>query len=121
MDHCLKSKGYINLIVGSKNPGPNWLSPEQADLHCAAGISVWKQFSTDEGKDPDVVLVGCGVEVTTEVINAVALLKKKVPNMRIRVVNIVGQSQYHQVSMAVTDWRRSPRSLRTRKASSCFG
>lgn len=76
--------------MGSKNPGSNWLSPEQAKEHCIAGVSVWKQFSTDEGKDPDVVLVGAGVEVTTEVINAVALLKKKAPTLRVRVVNIVG-------------------------------
>lgn len=66
------------------------MSPEQAKEHCIAGVSVWKQFSTDEGKNPDVVLVGCGVETTTEVINAAALLKKKAPNLRVRVVNIVG-------------------------------
>jgi len=89
MDHMLKSKGYINLLVGSKNPGANWLSPEEANEHCIAGISIWKRFSTDDGRDPDVVLAGAGVEVTTEVINAAALLKKQMPNLRVRVVNIV--------------------------------
>lgn len=90
----LKSKGYVNLLVGSKQPGRNWLSPKEAQDHCVAGVSVWKKYSTDAGVDPDVVLCGCGVETTTEVIYAASLLKEKAPNMRVRVVNIVGMSNY---------------------------
>lgn len=86
--HCLRAKNYINLMVGSKQPTPVWLSPEEADLHCIAGASVWKFASVDEGKDPDVVLVGIGVEITFEVIAAAALLRKLCPSLRVRVVNV---------------------------------
>ncbi|KZP31650.1 D-xylulose 5-phosphate/D-fructose 6-phosphate phosphoketolase [Athelia psychrophila] len=86
--HCLRAKNYINLMVGSKQPTPVWLSPEEADKHCIAGASIWKFASVDEGKSPDVVLVGIGVEVTFEVIAAAALLRKHVPALRVRVVNV---------------------------------
>ncbi|THH15649.1 hypothetical protein EW146_g4848 [Bondarzewia mesenterica] len=96
MAHCLRAKNYINLMVGSKQPTPVWLSPEEADLlsyssglqHCIAGASVWKFASVDGGVDPDVVLVGIGVEVTFEVIAAAALLHKHIPELRVRVVNV---------------------------------
>jgi len=88
MGHCLRSTGYVNLIVGSKTPGPNYLSTEEADAHCIAGASVWKRFSTDEGRDPDVVLACAGVEVTAEVVHAANALKKDAPNLRVRVVNV---------------------------------
>jgi xylulose-5-phosphate/fructose-6-phosphate phosphoketolase len=101
----LNAKNYVNLMVGSKQPTPVWLSPEEAHMHCVAGASVWKFASTDEGVEPDVyaipflryrvqsniassVLVGIGVEVTFEVIAAAALLKKEVPHLRVRVVNV---------------------------------
>ncbi|KAK9238834.1 XFP N-terminal domain-containing protein [Lipomyces kononenkoae] len=86
--HCLRSKNYVNLMVGSKKPTPVYLSAEEAEAHCVAGASVWKFASTDDGLNPDVVLVGIGVEVTFEVIAAASLLKKKVPNLRVRVVNV---------------------------------
>ncbi|KIJ25684.1 hypothetical protein M422DRAFT_55874 [Sphaerobolus stellatus SS14] len=79
--HCLRVKNYINLMVGLS-------LPEEAERHCIAGASVWKFASTDEGVNPDVVLVGIGVEMTMEVIAAVALLRKKVPELRVRVVNV---------------------------------
>ncbi|KAI6157830.1 XFP N-terminal domain-containing protein [Pisolithus tinctorius] len=88
MAHCLRSWNYINLIVGSKQPTSVWLDPEEADRHCIAGASVWKFASVDEGVDPDVVLVGIGTEVTFEVIAAAALLRKEVPDLRVRVVNV---------------------------------
>ncbi|KAJ7672138.1 phosphoketolase [Mycena polygramma] len=88
MAHCLRAKDYVNLMVGSKQPTPVWLSPEDADRHCIAGASVWNFASVDEGVDPDVVLVGIGVEVTFEVIAAAALLRKHVPALRVRVVNV---------------------------------
>ncbi|KZT39555.1 D-xylulose 5-phosphate/D-fructose 6-phosphate phosphoketolase [Sistotremastrum suecicum HHB10207 ss-3] len=86
--HCLRAKHYVNLMVGSKQPTPVWLSAEEADKHCIAGASVWKFASTDGGVKPDVVLVGIGVEVTFEVIAAAALLRKLVPELRVRVVNV---------------------------------
>ncbi|KAI5989622.1 XFP N-terminal domain-containing protein [Pisolithus orientalis] len=82
------ARNYINLVVGSKQPTSVWLDPEEADRHCIAGASVWKFASVDEGVDPDVVLVGIGTEVTFEVVAAAALLRKEVPDLRVRVVNV---------------------------------
>jgi xylulose-5-phosphate/fructose-6-phosphate phosphoketolase len=64
LDHCLKSKNYMNLIVGSKQPSPVFLSADEAENHCRPGASVWKFASTEEGLNPDVVLVGIGTEFT---------------------------------------------------------
>lgn len=86
--HCLRAKNYVNLMVGSKQPTPVWLSAEEADRHCIAGASVWKFASVEDGVDPDVVLVGIGVEVTFEVIAAAALLRRHAPELRVRVVNV---------------------------------
>lgn len=86
--HCLRSKNYINLMVGSKQPQPVFLSADEADSHCRAGGSIWKFASTDEGLDPDVVLVGIGAEITFEVIAAASMLRKLVPELRVRVVNV---------------------------------
>ncbi|KAJ5577612.1 Transketolase C-terminal/Pyruvate-ferredoxin oxidoreductase domain II [Penicillium hispanicum] len=86
--HCLKSKNYVNLMVGSKQPMPVYLSADEAENHCRAGASVWNFCSTDDGLDPDVVLVGIGVELTFEVIAAAALLRQRAPELRVRVVNV---------------------------------
>ncbi|KAG6373448.1 putative phosphoketolase [Boletus reticuloceps] len=86
--HCLGAKNYINLMVGSKQSTTVWLSPEEANRHCKSGASVWKFASTEEGVNPDAVLVGIGTEVTFEVIAAAALLRKLVPALRVRVVNV---------------------------------
>ena len=75
-------------MVGSKQPQPVFLTTEEADSHCRAGASVWKFASTDSGLDPDVVLVGIGAEITFEVIEAAAWLRKNVPSARVRVVNV---------------------------------
>lgn len=88
MAHCLQSKNYVNLMVGSKQPSAVFLSASEAESHCRAGGSIWPSFSTDSGLDPDVVLVGIGAELTFEVIAAAALLRKKVPALRVRVVNV---------------------------------
>ncbi|KAF8250679.1 aldehyde-lyase-like protein [Wilcoxina mikolae CBS 423.85] len=88
MKHCLESRDYTNLMVGSKQPTLVFLSPEEADEHCRQGASVWKFASTDEGANPDIVLVGIGTEVTFEVVAAAALLRKLVPELRVRVVNV---------------------------------
>ncbi len=75
-------------MVGSKQPQPVFLSAEEADSHCRAGASVWKFASIDDGLDPDVVLVGIGAEITFEVIEAAAMLRKIAPSLRVRVVNV---------------------------------
>lgn len=88
LHHCLKSQNYINLIVGSKQPTPVYLTPSEAENHCRAGASVWNFCSTDHGIDPDVVLVGIGVELMFEVIAAAAILRERVPDLRVRVINV---------------------------------
>jgi xylulose-5-phosphate/fructose-6-phosphate phosphoketolase len=86
--HCLRSKNYVNLMVGSKQPQPVFLSVDEADKHCQAGASIWKFASTDSGLDPDVVLVGIGSELTFEVVVAASILRRKCPALRVRVVNV---------------------------------
>ncbi|KAJ5047483.1 uncharacterized protein L3040_003307 [Drepanopeziza brunnea f. sp. 'multigermtubi'] len=86
--HCLRSKNYVNLMVGSKQPQPVFLSVEEADAHCQAGASIWKFASVDDGLNPDVTLVGIGSELTFEVVVAAAILRRKCPALRVRVVNV---------------------------------
>ena len=88
MAHCLQSKDYVNLMVGSKQPSAIFLSAEEADKHCQAGASVWKFASTEYGLDPDVVIVGIGSELTFEVVAAADILKRKAPELRVRTVNV---------------------------------
>jgi len=107
--HCLRAKNYVNLMVGSKALTTVWLSPEEADEHCVAGASVWKFASTDGGINPDVVIVGIGVELTFEVIAAAALLRREVPDLRVRVVNvtdlmILGPERTHPHSLTDEDF-----------------
>jgi len=86
--HCLRSKNHINLIHASKHDTPQWLSMVEAIEHCRAGASIWKWASTFDGVDPDVVLVGVGVEPTVEVIAAAYMLASEMPQLRVRVVNV---------------------------------
>ena len=88
-DHCLRSRNYINLIVAGKQPAPQWLPIDEAVAHCTAGLGVWKWASTDGGKDPDVVLACCGDVPTMEALAAVVLLRERIPDLRVRVVNVV--------------------------------
>lgn len=87
-DHCIKTKNYINVIIASKHPRPQWLSKEEAKIHCTNGLGVWKFASNDEG-DPDVIMACCGETPTLETMAAVDILRKQVKGIRIRVVNIV--------------------------------
>lgn len=107
--HCLRSKNYINLIISSGQPTPTWLSPDQADMHTRAGGSVWKFASTNDGIDPDVVLVGIGADVTFEVIAAASHLHRLAPALSVRVVNvtdlmILGREGSHPHSLSHTDF-----------------
>jgi xylulose-5-phosphate/fructose-6-phosphate phosphoketolase len=86
--YCLRSKQYVNLIIANKQPMPQWLSMEEAVAHCRAGASVWQWASTDDGVDPDVVLVGIGDSPTLEVMAAAHILRNEMPELRVRVVNV---------------------------------
>ncbi|EJD54194.1 phosphoketolase [Auricularia subglabra TFB-10046 SS5] len=112
MAHCLRSQNYVNLIVGSKAVSPNFLTVEEAERHCIAGASVWKAFSTDNGLNPDVTLVGIGVETTVEIIAAAALLQKE--GVRVRVVNVVDL-------MVLGDAGKHPHALDTDAFETLFG
>ena len=88
MDHCLESYNYVNLVIATKVNMPQWLTMDEAIAHCRAGASIWKWASVDDGVDPDVVLVGIGDDVTLEMMAAVDLLRKNLPQLRVRVVNV---------------------------------
>ncbi len=87
-DHCLRSHGYINLIIVSKQANPQWLEMKAAQEHCARGASVWQWASNDAG-DPDVVLTAAGDVPTEETVAAAWLLRRELPELRVRVVNVV--------------------------------
>jgi len=88
-DHCIKSKNYINVIVASKHPRPQWLSMDEAIKHCTQGIGIWEFASNDEGVEPDIVFGCAGETPTLEVLAAVDILHKNLPDLKIRVVNVV--------------------------------
>src|SRR5882762_1146730 len=88
-DHCLKSRDYINVIVAGKQTAPQWLSMEQAVKHCTAGIGIWDWASNDNNGDPDVVMACAGDVPTLETLAAVDILRKEIPSLKIRVVNVV--------------------------------
>jgi xylulose-5-phosphate/fructose-6-phosphate phosphoketolase len=89
VDHCLRSRDYVNLIVAGKQPEPQWLTMEEAVKHCETGASIWKWASTVQGVSPDVVMACAGDVPTLEILAAVTLLREHVPDLRIRVVNVV--------------------------------
>ncbi|HEV7935912.1 MAG TPA: phosphoketolase family protein [Actinomadura sp.] len=88
-DHCLRSRDYINVITAGKQPALNWLSMDEAILHCTRGIGIWEWASTDDGADPDVVLACAGDIPTLETLAAADLLQQYFPDLRVRVVNVV--------------------------------
>ncbi len=89
VDHCLRSRNCVNVVVASKHVRPQWLSMEQAVKHCTQGIGIWPWASNDQGSVPDVVLACCGETPTLEVLAAVMLLRQHLPALRVRVVNVV--------------------------------
>ena len=88
-DHCIKSRNYVNVMVASKHPRPQWLTMEQAVKHCTQGIGIWQWASTDEGEEPDIVMACCGDTPTLETLAAVTILRHYLPDLKIRVVNVV--------------------------------
>jgi xylulose-5-phosphate/fructose-6-phosphate phosphoketolase len=88
IDHCLRTEQYVNVIVAGKQPAPDYLDMDQAIAHCARGAGIWPWASNDDG-EPDVVLAGCGDVPTMEVLAATALLRERLPDLRVRMVNVV--------------------------------
>ena len=88
-EHCIKSKDYINVITASKHSRPQWLSMEEAVIHCTEGIGIWKWASNDGGEEPDLIMACCGETPTIETLAATSILRKYFNNIKIRVVNIV--------------------------------
>jgi xylulose-5-phosphate/fructose-6-phosphate phosphoketolase len=89
MDHCLRSRHYVNVVIAGKHPAPQWLTMEAAVRHCSEGIGVWQWASNDQGMQPDVVMACCGDVPTLETLAAVSILREHLPALKIRVVNVV--------------------------------
>jgi xylulose-5-phosphate/fructose-6-phosphate phosphoketolase len=88
-DHCLRSVNYVNVIVAGKQPALQWLDMDQAIKHCTAGLGIWDWASNDQGGEPDVVMACAGDVPTLEIVAAVALLREHLPQLKVRVVNVV--------------------------------
>ena len=88
-DHCLRTKDYINVIVAGKQPELQWLDMDAAVKHCTAGLGIWQWASNDEGAEPDVVMACAGDVPTLEIIAAVQILREHLPDLKIRVINVV--------------------------------
>ena len=88
-DHCLRSRNYVNVIVAGKQPALNFLSIDDAILHCTRGLGIWDWASNDEGGEPDVVLGCAGDTPTLETLAAAAILRERLPELKVRVVNVV--------------------------------
>ena len=89
MDHCLRSRHYVNVVVAGKHSAPQWLKIDDAIRHCTAGIGIWEWASNDKGSDPDVVMACAGDVPTLETLAAVAILRSALPDLKIRVINVV--------------------------------
>ena len=88
-DHCLRSRDYVNVIVAGKQPSPTWLAMDDAVLHCTRGLGIWDWASTDDHGEPDVVMACAGDVPTLETLAAVDLLRQHLPELKVRVVNVV--------------------------------
>ncbi|HXT13960.1 MAG TPA: phosphoketolase family protein [Candidatus Angelobacter sp.] len=89
MDHCLRSRHYVNVVVAGKHPAPQWLGMDAAVKHCTEGIGIWSWASNDQGSEPDVVMACAGDVPTLETLAAVSILREHLPELKIRVINVV--------------------------------
>jgi xylulose-5-phosphate/fructose-6-phosphate phosphoketolase len=89
MDHCLRSRHYVNVVVAGKHPAPQWLSMDAAVKHCSEGIGIWQWASNDQHSDPDLVLACAGDVPTLETLAAASILRQQLPELKVRVVNVV--------------------------------
>ena len=88
-DHCLRSRHYVNVVIAGKYQAPQWLTMDAAVRHCTEGIGIWQWASNDQGAAPDVVMACCGDVPTLETLAAVSILREQLPDLKIRVVNVV--------------------------------
>jgi phosphoketolase len=88
-DHCLRSRHYVNVVVAGKHALPQWLTMDAAVVHCTEGIGIWQWASNDQNAEPDVVMACCGDTPTLEILAAVSILREHLPDLKIRVVNVV--------------------------------
>ncbi len=88
-DHCLRSRHYVNVVVAGKHAMPQWLTMDAAAVHCTEGIGIWQWASNDQNAEPDVVMACCGDTPTLEILAAVSILRQHLPDLKIRVVNVV--------------------------------
>ncbi|MDN5600615.1 MAG: phosphoketolase, partial [Brachybacterium sp.] len=114
-DHCLRSKQYVNVVVAGKQPNPNWLSMDEAIVHCTRGLGVWDWAGTEQlGVEPEVVLACAGDIPTLEVLAAAQILRREIPELRVRVVNVVDL-------MRLQDHSEHPHGLTQRAFDGYFG
>jgi xylulose-5-phosphate/fructose-6-phosphate phosphoketolase len=113
MNHCLRSRDLVNVVVAGKNPAPQWLDMTEADAHCARGIGRWDWASSDQDAEPDVVLACAGDVPTLEALAAVDLLRRHLPQLRVRLVNVVDL-------MRLQDEREHPHGLGAREFDGLF-
>ncbi|MGH3456570.1 MAG: phosphoketolase, partial [Nocardioidaceae bacterium] len=111
-DHCLRSRDYVNVIVAGKQPQPSWLDIDEAVLHATRGAGIWEWASNDEG-EPDVVLACAGDVPTLEVMAATDLLRRRLPDLKVRVVNVVDL-------MRLQDEREHPHGMSDREFDALF-
>jgi xylulose-5-phosphate/fructose-6-phosphate phosphoketolase len=108
-DHCLRSKHYVNVVVAGKRAMPQWLTMDEAVVHCTEGVGIWPWASNDQGAEPDVVMACCGDTPTLEVLAAVSILREHLPALKVRVVNVVDlmklqSSSEHPHGLSDTDY-----------------
>ena len=89
IDHCLRSRHYVNVVICGKHPAPQWLSMDAAVKHCTQGIGIWQWASSDQNADPDVVMACAGDVPTLETLAAVSILREHLPQLKVRVINVV--------------------------------
>ncbi len=89
IDHILRSRHYVNVVVAGKHPAPQWLNMDEAVLHCSKGVGIWAWASNDQNSEPDVVMAAAGDVPTLETLAAVSILREKLPDLKIRMVNVV--------------------------------
>ena len=89
VDHCLRSRNYVNIIVAGKQPAAQWLSMDAAIKHCTAGLGMWQWAGNDQGGEPDIVMACAGDVPTLETLAAVKILRELLPELRVRVINVV--------------------------------
>jgi xylulose-5-phosphate/fructose-6-phosphate phosphoketolase len=113
LDHCLRTRDYVNVVVAGKNPGPQWLTMDEAIAHCTRGLGIWDWASSCDGEEPDVVL-GCAGDVPTlEAVAAADLLRRHLPDLKVRLVNVVD-------IMRLQDEREHPHGLSHREFDGIF-